>query len=441
MNPRTGFQFGARAWVLCLPGIVPLLRTSLAVLLLSGCMSAAVARLLLYPRPVPYELTQRAAAIQSADDLRAALQDDNGTLRVLAARRAAEIGGAGVIAELEQAVMAPYGRPRRYAGGFREAAVSSIAQIGGNEAREALLRILATYTEAGPGDVKHIYDNGVYTSVVESTINALGEWAYDAEVLALLEQIAFHGDEHTYDWLMRQTAYAELLEHEMAEAGLITLEQRAEFLLGRLTRPGQGHPDDWVEGKEGVKTLDALRNGAIVGLLEFYGKDAEPFIQQQLDNAGERPEEYRKALRNILRSIDLVLERDQRTACMTAMLAVGQALLAYAAEHDGFLPSASDWQEAIAPHLTEDARLTCPATLDRSVVYYHMNPVLSGELVDDPARRWSEQPILLYEGDSDGRPVLPHQGGGLGFCVRLDGQLGTLNPQTIQELDVPGNGP
>ncbi|NLE94426.1 MAG: hypothetical protein GX600_01905, partial [Dehalococcoidia bacterium] len=207
------------------------------------------------------------------------------------------------------------------------------------------------------------------------------------------------------------------------------------------TREGEGHPDDWVKGKSGVKTLESLRNSAIQGLLVSYGKDAEPYIQQQMENAGERPEEYRKALRNILRSIDLVLERDQRTACMTAMPAAGQALLAYAAEHDGILPSASDWQEAIAPHLTEDSRLTCPATLDGSVVYYHMNPVLSGKLVDDPARRWSEQPILLYEGDSDGRPVLPHQGGGLGFCVRLDGQLGTLNAQTIQELDVPGNGP
>lgn len=404
-------------------------------------MSAAVARLLLYPRPVPYELTRRAAAIQSADDLRAALQDDNGTLRVLAARRAAEIGGADVMTELEQAVMEPYGRPLRYAGGFREAAISSIAQIGGNEAREALLRILAAYTEAGPGDVKHIYDNGVYTSVVESTINALGEWAYDAEVLALLEQIAFQGDDNTYTCDMREIAYRELLEHEMAQAGLTTLEQWAEFLLQRITREGEGHPDDWVKGKSGVKTLESLRNSAIQGLLVSYGKDAEPYIQQQLDNAGERPEEYRKALRNILRSIDLVLERDQRTACMTAMLAVGQALLAYAAEHDGILPSASDWQEAIAPYLTEDARLTCPVTLDGNVVHYHMNPALSGKLVDDPARRWSEQPILLYEGDSEGSPVFPHWTPPRGFCVRMDGQLGTLNAQTIQELHVPGNGP
>jgi len=390
---------------------------------------------------VPYEVTRRVAAIQSVEELRAALHGDSFELRMGAVQRARQIGGADVMTELEQAVMEPYGRAVRLPDLFREAAIMAIAEIGGDEARAALLRILTAYTEAGPGDVKHIYDNGAYTYVITSAIGALGEWSHEAAVLSVLEHIALHGDERTYDCGMREIAYRELLEHEMAQAGLTTLEQRAEFLLQRITREGEGHPDDWVKGKSGVKTLESLRNSAIQGLLVSYGKDAEPYIQQQMENAGERPEEYRKALRNILRSIDLVLERDQRTACMTAMLAVGQALLAYAAEHDGFLPSASDWQEAIAPHLTEDARLTCPATLDRSVVYYHMNPVLSGELVDDPARRWSEQPILLYEGDSDGRPVLPHQGGGLGFCVRLDGQLGTLNAQTIQELDVPGNGP
>ena len=405
-------------------------------------MPAAMARLRLYPGPVPYELTQRAAAIQSVEDLRAALQEDNGTLRVLAARRAAQIGGADVTAELEHAVMEPYGRPLRYAGGFREAAISSIAQIGGDEARQALLRILRACTEAGPGDVKYIYDNGVYTSVVISAIGALGEWAYDAEVLALLEQIAFQGDEHTYDWLMRQTAYGELLEHGMAEAGLNTIEQRAEFLLQRITRAGAGHADDWVEGKSGVKTVDALRNGAIEELLVSYGKDVEPSIQQQLQNAQERTEEYRKALRNILHSIDVRLRRSQDLECARSILALGQALLAYAAEHDGILPSVSDWQEAIAPYLTDDAKLTCPVTQDGNVVHYHTNPALSGQLVDDPARTATfPQPMLLYEADADGNPVLPHREGRLGFCVGLDGELGYLGPQDVQKPAPPASIP
>ncbi|NLE94427.1 MAG: hypothetical protein GX600_01910, partial [Dehalococcoidia bacterium] len=242
--------------------MVRTLRMSLAVVLLALSGTAAVASRADYPGPIPYEVTRRAAAIQSVEALRTALHDDTFALRVAAAQRAAQIGGADVISVLEQAIMEPCRQLGPFSDPVREAAISSIAQIGGNEAREALFRILAAYTEAGPGDVKHIYDNGVYTSVVESTISALGEWAYDAEVLALLEQIAFQGDEHTYDCQMREFAYRELLEHEMAQAGLTTLEQRAEFLLQRITREGEGHPDDWVKGKSGVKTLESLRNSA-----------------------------------------------------------------------------------------------------------------------------------------------------------------------------------
>jgi len=49
--------------------------------------------------------------------------------------------------------------------------------------------------------------------------------------------------------------------------------------------------------------------------------------------------------------------------------------------------------------------------------------------------------MLLYEADADGNPVLPHQGGRLGFCVGLDGKLGYLEQQDVQKPAPPANGP
>jgi hypothetical protein len=90
---------------------------------------------------------------------------------------------------------------------------------------------------------------------------------------------------------------------EMARRGFSTTAEQARYLLSQLSGTGVGHDDDWVEGKSGVKTLQALKNGALVSLLVASAEAVVPYVEQALRGTPAEEERRREALEYVLREI------------------------------------------------------------------------------------------------------------------------------------------
>ncbi len=356
-------------------------------------------------RAINWQTADEIAVADSAEALKPLLEHEDRAVRVAAARRAGEIGGDEVVALLEAAVLSGSDEPvGADSDDFRAAAIKALSEIGGPTARDVLLDILHRYTDRGPG-VTQVRQNVGYTTVVSSAIEGLVRWHDDPAVIGKLEQIALRGDRALYASPMRESAYEALIENEMDQVGASTDEQRVAYLLDEITGAGEGHAHDWVPGESGVKTPEAIRNGAMMGMLVDYGEAALPQIEERRAASTGAPEEYRQALWHATQSIGIVARHQQEGACADRMGAVAQALLHYADLHDGTLPPLETWQEDVAPYLDADTEMTCP--VDQSV-HYHMNPNLAGAVVADLPG--PNTVILLYEAEADGTRAYPHDG-------------------------------
>lgn len=356
---------------------------------------------------VPPEVTEALARAQSAEDLVPLLNAEALPVRVAAARRAGEIGGTEIIGALESVVTSgdnvPGSMEPDY---FRREAIHAIAKIGGPEALSAIRRILDRYVHRGPGTFPYIWRNGEYTTVVNSTLEALMRWTDEPEVLAYLEDVAIQGDERFFDARMRETAYVGILQHEMEVAGISSVRGRADYLMARLTGPGGGHKHDWVEGKTGVKTVEALRNSAIMRLLVESGEPVRPFVEERLAQANDATNEHREALLMVLRLLDSRRQRDLRDTCAAQLSVLAGAVLRYGDTHGGQLPPQTSWRDDIRGEFARGAELHCPASTAVSEIRYEINPNVAGRTIrdfTDPRRT-----VLLYEVDQNGNPVFPH---------------------------------
>ena len=160
------------------------------------------------------------------------------------------------------------------------------------------------YVEQGPSSERYIYHDGDYNSVMYETIRALSEWFSDAQVHEILRDIALKGSENRFSAGMRRYAYQSYLAGKMLRQGVTGLEQSANYLLSRLTGTGEGHRYDWVAGKTGVKTLEAIKNGAIVRLLVGYGAPVVPYVQKELEGPAGQEERRKEALLRVIYLID-----------------------------------------------------------------------------------------------------------------------------------------
>jgi hypothetical protein len=155
--------------------------------------------------------------------------------------------------------------------------IEAFQKIGGPEAKTALLDILNLYIKRGPQSKTYTWYDGDYSSVTPAAIRALYVWKSDSDVFSLFQKLAF--DDKIRAWYVRQTAYEGYLKAKMAKEGIMTSEQSINYLTELLTGTGSGHGGDWIAGETGIKTLEALKNGAVLSIFYEYGSSVLPILK------------------------------------------------------------------------------------------------------------------------------------------------------------------
>lgn len=109
-------------------------------------------------------------------------------------------------------------------------------------------------------------------------------------------------------------------------------------------------------------------------------------------------EEQRQALQQMTAAQWQAARSVARTlACQTHLQQIGDALLRYAQEHQGTLPPASEWQQAILPYLRErEACWDCPEEGHDQTPDYLFNSHLAGVRLSD--LRQPRLTVLVFEG-------------------------------------------
>ncbi len=98
----------------------------------------------------------------------------------------------------------------------------------------------------------------------------------------------------------RELAYAEWLRRNMSQSQIPDGTASIEYLLSQLRSLGDGDYRDYQKEKPGIKTVDAIRDGAIVRLLLQKGKEALPPITNTImQDPGERDRRRTEALIHI----------------------------------------------------------------------------------------------------------------------------------------------
>jgi prepilin-type processing-associated H-X9-DG protein len=88
-------------------------------------------------------------------------------------------------------------------------------------------------------------------------------------------------------------------------------------------------------------------------------------------------------------------EEARQEECASQMAVIAEALEAYAEDHDGRLPKAESWTEAVWPYLDDEKMLWCPSDDSGAETSYILNEAASGLLLDETEA--PESVVLLYE--------------------------------------------
>ena len=123
-----------------------------------------------------------------------------------------------------------------------------------------------------------------------------------------------------------------------------------------------------------------------------------------------------------------IRDKAKQAACRGHLKQLGRAMLQYAQDHGGALPSAETWTQALQPYLDDEGVFRCPA-VPELVCGYAMNTACSGARLDDLEE--PEETVLLFDstqgqlqahdrGESLPRPGR-HRGGN--HLVGADGQV------------------
>ncbi|GEM_PF-5686105 len=399
-----------------------------AVLLLAACLGCTTEVVSKARRPepgdVPRDVVDQLETAETSADLIPFLGATGAATRIAAVRRAKEIGGPDAISLLTSAVL----RDELPAGPdpdvFRAEAIKAIGEIGGDDALEALLEIHDVYAQRSSSAPADGWRSLGHTSVLLATVQELGRWRTAEEVAKLLADITSDETGRRYTSVVRELACTALLNNEMDAAGVASVEARADYLMDHLTGRGEGSADDWIPGRSGVKTQAATRNSAIVDMLVDYGTPVLPLVEARRRQPGGS-DEYTRALGYVVHLTQLANQRDQEDQCAAEMRMVVEAILLYAKEHDGILPSGPDWKRDLMPYLTTEADLQCPSSDGGTTVGYELNPNISGQSLDE--YEYPDRVVCLYEALSSGERAYPH--GGLTQCAFLNGRTRLLTEQ------------
>jgi len=226
-----------------------------------------------------FQLSPVVANTVSLQKLREFLASSDRLLRRSAVKRLGEIGSEDAIPVLLEAFENE--KPVKGMDAVpvvRRDILLALESIGGAKARKAIHSLLDDLLKKGPKYKRYVWEDRDYVVLSLTAIRILGERA-DSDVLETIGQICF--DDSMY-WRIRQRAYKWYLLNELKSQDTDSVEKAVEWLVAKLTGRGAGGESDWVKGRPGVKTLEAIRNGAIVEILTDFGRRALPALEQQV---------------------------------------------------------------------------------------------------------------------------------------------------------------
>jgi len=163
----------------------------------------------------------------------------------------------------------------------RQEVIRTLANTGGKEAKMFLLSTLQKYVKEGPRAKRYAWEDNEYCTIILTTLTELGRWE-DDDISNIFERTYLND---RLFWHIRQKAYEQHLAVKMKAENIVGLEDHARYLLKNIKSRGTGHSSDWKKGRNGVKTktLEAIKNGAMVKMLIQYDESVLPYVHEELN--------------------------------------------------------------------------------------------------------------------------------------------------------------
>ena len=252
------------------------------------------------------------AGATTISELQTFLNSPEIKVRIATVRRLAQIGGRKAVESLvERFAKEAYIAVPEYRPYVKIEIIEALQKIGSEEAKLVLLDLLDLYIKHGSqckckvckGEGIYPWHDGDYITVTPSLIKALYTWKNDEEISFLFQRIAL--DNKVRSWVVREMAYKFYLKTKMAKKGIITMRDSVMYLSELLTGTGTGHSYDWIKGETGIKTLEAIQNGAIVAILKEHSNSALLYLREKLGQVSDidNPGRY-EALNYIINYIE-----------------------------------------------------------------------------------------------------------------------------------------
>jgi len=183
---------------------------------------------------------------------------------------------------------------------IQEEIVLAITTIDGAKAKKQLMKIVKEYIETGAKFKDHLGRNifGVITAkVIYEGLESLRNFP-DKEVDSFVCDI--EASNKIDDWSIKEAAWSTHLAIQMKRQGIQNIEDQTRFLVSQLNGSGVG-PDAWA--RPGIKTPQAIRNGAVQSTLANLGKDALPNLQDFSQTLTDKRKV--RAIKEVIESIKL----------------------------------------------------------------------------------------------------------------------------------------
>jgi len=240
-------------------------------------------------------------ALMSRYEIQMVIADSNELIREAAVARYGQMEIPASVAESDlQEIFVR--EPRRFGRDavprVRRQVVRVMGNLKSNEAREVLEQWLRRYLEEGPIAKRYAWEDGEYLMMVDAIIDEIVRWK-DVRTKQLLESIYVNAN---YFYGIREFAYYGLLTLKFHELEMRTPEQEMRYLAEVLETCGE----EWVVGRNGVKTESGIRNGVVLWRLYQFGERALPVIESQLNKLSVGEERRMQAL---LRAKTLIMKR------------------------------------------------------------------------------------------------------------------------------------
>jgi len=187
----------------------------------------------------------------------------------------------------------------------RQEVIHTLANIGGKEAKTFLLRTLQKYVKEGPRAKRYAWEDNEYCSIILTTLTELGRWE-DDDISNTFKRTYLND---RLFWHIREKACEQHLAVKMKAEKIVGLEDEARYLLKNIKSRGSGDSSDWIKGRKGVKTLEAIKNGAMVKMLIQYDESVLPYVHQELNTLSPSKDKRRyEAIEFIKQRIEISIK-------------------------------------------------------------------------------------------------------------------------------------